>query len=311
MTDHPSIAIAPEPARNSWLADAVEAGGGTVVDPADATGLVWAIPKHPERLETLLAEHPDIEWVQLPFAGIETFTYLMDDGRTWTCGKGVYADPVAELALTLLLAGMRGVGTYARRVSWEKADANELGHNLIGARVTILGGGGIARSLIRLLSGFGVTTTALRRRADDAVPGADRTLGLDRLHGALADADAVVLALAMTPETRGIIDAAALDAMGDHAWLVNVARGPHVVTDDLVDALVDHRIGGAGLDVTDPEPLPDGHPLWSLPNVIVTPHVGNTPAMAVPLLGARVTKNVRRFAVGDELIGLVDPDLGY
>ncbi len=305
------IAIAPEPARNSWLADAVEAGGGTVVDPADATGVVWAVPKYPERLETLLSAHPGIEWVQLPFAGIETFTHLLRDGRTWTCGKGVYADPVAELALGLLLAGMRGVGTYARRTSWEKADANELGHNLIGAKVTILGGGGIARALITLLSGFGVTATALRRQADDPVPGADRTLGLDRLHDALADADAVVLALAMTPATRGIIDAAALDAMADHAWLVNVARGPHVVTDALVDALRDDRIGGAGLDVTDPEPLPDGHPLWTLPNAIITPHVGNTPAMAVPLLGARVTENVRRFAAGAELIGLVDPELGY
>ncbi|MBS1847891.1 MAG: hydroxyacid dehydrogenase, partial [Actinobacteria bacterium] len=115
----------------------------------------------------------------------------------------------------------------------------------------------------------------------------------------------------MTPETRGVIDAAALDALADHAWRVTAARGPHIVTDDLVDALRAGRIGGAALDVTDPEPLPDQHPLWSLPNAIITPHVGNTPAMAVPLLGARVTENVRRFAAGDPLIGLVDPDLGY
>jgi phosphoglycerate dehydrogenase-like enzyme len=311
MSARTDLAIAPEAARDSWLADAVRAGGGTVVDPADATGLIWATPRHPERLEALLAEHPGIGWVQLPFAGIENFMHLVDDRRTWTCGKGVYADPVAELALTLLLAGMRGVGTYARRTSWDEHDANELGRNLIGARVTILGGGGIARSLIRLLAGFGVTTTALRRQADQPVPGADRTLGLDRLHDAVSDADAVVLALAMTPTTRGIIDASTLDAMADHAWLVNVARGPHVVTDDLVDALTNHRIGGAGLDVTDPEPLPDGHPLWTCEHAIITPHVGNTPAMAVPLLGARVTDNVRRFAAGEPLIGLVDSELGY
>ncbi|MBS1846833.1 MAG: hydroxyacid dehydrogenase, partial [Actinobacteria bacterium] len=214
-----AIAIAPEPARNTWLADAVRAGGGTVVDPDVATGLVWAIPKHPERLEQLLATCPNITWVQLPFAGIETFTHLMDDGRTWTCGKGVYADPVAELALSLLLAGMRGVGTYARRNTWQKADANELGHNLLGANVTILGGGGITASLLRLLGGFDVTTTVVRRSVDQPVDGAAATVGLDRLHEVLSGADAVVLALAMTPETRGVIDAAALDAMADHAWL--------------------------------------------------------------------------------------------
>jgi phosphoglycerate dehydrogenase-like enzyme len=131
------------------------------------------------------------------------------------------------------------------------------------------------------------------------------------LHEVLAESDAVVLALAMTPETHGIIDAAALAAMPDHAWLVNVARGPHVVTDDLVAALLAGTIGGAGLDVTDPEPLPEGHPLWTLPNAIITPHVGNTPAMAVPLLGARVTENVRRFATDEPLVGLVDANAGY
>ena len=92
---------------------------------------------------------------------------------------------------------------------------------------------------------------------------------------------------------------------------MNVARGRHIVTDDLVTALRDGEIGGAGLDVTDPEPLPDGHPLWSLPNCIITPHVGNTPEMAVPLLAERVRANVRRFAAGEELLGPVYVDLGY
>jgi phosphoglycerate dehydrogenase-like enzyme len=99
--------------------------------------------------------------------------------------------------------------------------------------------------------------------------------------------------------------------MEDHAVLVNVARGRHVVTDDLVAALRDGVIGGAGLDVTDPEPLPDGHPLWSAPNCIVTPHVGNTPAMARPLLAERVRANVARFGRGEELLGLVDLESGY
>lgn len=96
-----------------------------------------------------------------------------------------------------------------------------------------------------------------------------------------------------------------------HAWLVNVARGRHVVTEDLVRVLQDGAIGGAGLDVVDPEPLPDGHPLWSLPNCFITPHVGNTPDMAVPLLSARVRDNVRRYLAGEPLLGPVDVDAGY
>ena len=141
--------------------------------------------------------------------------------------------------------------------------------------------------------------------------GVDDVLGADQYADALPGADLVVLALALTPDTEGMFTASEFSLMEDHAWIVNVARGRHVVTDDLVEALRAGTIGGAGLDVTDPEPLPDGHPLWSLPNCIITPHVGNTPEMAKPLLAARVTDNVRRFARGEELIGLVDVDAGY
>jgi hypothetical protein len=107
------------------------------------------------------------------------------------------------------------------------------------------------------------------------------------------------------------VDAAALHAMEEHAWLVNVGRGGHVVTDDLVAALRDGTIAGAGLDVTHPEPLPDGHPLWELPNCIITPHTANTLDMVVPQLTERIRENVRRFGAGEPLVGLVDPELGY
>jgi phosphoglycerate dehydrogenase-like enzyme len=109
----------------------------------------------------------------------------------------------------------------------------------------------------------------------------------------------------------GVIGAGELARMEPHAWLVNVARGRHVDTGALVEALRAGAIGGAALDVTEPEPLPDGHPLWDLPNVIVTPHTANTQEMAKPLLGRRITENVRRFAAGEPLIGPVDVSLGY
>ena len=150
----------------------------------------------------------------------------------------------------------------------------------------------------------------VRRRAD-AFPGAHRTLAFDRLSDALADADVVVIAAALTRETHGLVDAGFLAAMADEAWLINVARGGHIVTDDLVAALAEGVIAGAALDVTDPEPLPDGHPLWALHNCIITPHVGNTPEMGLPLIADRVRRNVERWVAGDELIGLVDVDAGY
>jgi len=99
--------------------------------------------------------------------------------------------------------------------------------------------------------------------------------------------------------------------MKSTAWIVNVARGRHIDTDALVDALDRNVIGGAALDVTDPEPLPDGHPLWALPNCIVTPHVANTREMGRVVLARRVTENVRRFGAGEPLLGLVDVELGY
>jgi phosphoglycerate dehydrogenase-like enzyme len=128
---------------------------------------------------------------------------------------------------------------------------------------------------------------------------------------ALVGADVVVVALALTPDTDGILSRGEFEQMESHAWVVNVGRGRHIVTDDLVWALREGVIGGAALDVTDPEPLPAGHPLWSLPNCIITPHVGNTPEMAVPLLSERISENVRRFATGDELVGAIHPELGY
>jgi phosphoglycerate dehydrogenase-like enzyme len=288
------------------MADAIQAGGGHLVPVDQAEGLVWAAPRDPDALEALLADADHIDWVQLSFAGIESYVHLVDDDREWTCGKGVYADPVAELALGLALAGMRGIGRYARAASW----SGPRGANLFGANVTVLGGGGITESLIPLLLPFDCRITVVRNRVR-SMEGVDEVVEADRYIDALVGADLVVLALALTDETEGMLSRNEFEMMEPHAWVVNVARGKHIVTDDLVWALQQGEIGGAALDVTDPEPLPDGHPLWTLDNCIITPHVGNTPAMAVPLLSERITANVKRFGAGEELIGPVYTDLGY
>ena len=244
--------------------------------------------------------------MQLPFAGVENFVHLLDDERVWACGKGVYAEPVAELALTLGLAGLRGLGDLrpghvVAAAAGPQPSRRPCHHPRRGRDHHV------ARAPAAAVR---CHITVVRRRAED-LAGVDDVLDADRYADALPGADLVVLALALTPETEGLIAADELALMEDHAWLVNVARGKHVVTDDLVDALRDGVIGGAGLDVTDPEPLPPEHPLWSLPNCIITPHVGNTPEMAVPLLAERITTNVRRYAENEELVGLVDVEAGY
>lgn len=301
----PKIAVGPDPAP-TWLADAVVDGGGIIVEPAEAEAVVWADVSSPDELERVVAAAPDATWIHLPWAGVENLSTLIDQDHTWTCGKGVYADPVAEIALSLGLAGLRNIHTYAAATSW----SDESGRSLFGARVTIVGGGGIAESLVRLLQPFGCHITVVRVNVDH-MDGVDDVVDADHLADTLPGADLVVLALALTPETEGLIGADELSLMEPHAWIVNVARGRHIVTDDLVDALREGTIGGAGLEVTDPEPLPDGHPLWVLDNCIITPHTGTTRAMAAPLLAERVHENVRRFAAGQPLLGLVDARAGY
>jgi phosphoglycerate dehydrogenase-like enzyme len=302
----PRIAVAPRPA--GWAGEAIRRGGGETVSlDSDPGGLVWLDPE-PGSLREVLVAHPEIAWVQLPYAGVEKVaeTGLIDHHRRWTSAKGAYAEPVAEHALALLLAGLRQLTVRARARSW----GEPAGVSLFDQPVTVIGGGGIASVLLRLLEPFRAQVTVVRQRPEP-LAGATRTMGTGQLPEALAGARAVVLVLALTPHTRKLIGRAELAAMERDAWLVNVARGGIVDTGALVDALRAGQIGGAALDVTDPEPLPAGHPLWDLPNCLITPHTADTEEMTQPLLADRIAENVRRLATGQELIGQVDPDLGY
>lgn len=302
-------AIAVAPGRGgTWIHDAVISAGGAITEPGEASGLVWTRSDRPDALAEMISQCPQLGWVQLPFAGVDPYLALIraNPAILWTCGKGVYAEPVAEHALGLALAGLRNLAAYARARTWEAG----AGTNLLGARVVVLGAGGITRSFLRLLEPFHCHVTVVRRRPEP-LAGADAVVTMDGLDQALEGADLVVLALALTPGTEGVLDRRRLELLAPHAWVVNVARGAHVVTDDLVAVLAERRIGGAALDVTDPEPLPDGHPLWDEPRCLITPHTANTAEMAVPLLGARVSDNVRRWIAGDDLVGSVDAQAGY
>lgn len=305
MTQRPKIAIEPHP--DADLAHYVEAGGGLPAPlDADTVGLVWTIPTDADRLKVLLDEHPGIRWVQLPFAGVDAFVPIFRDGITWTSAKGAYSEPVAEFALALTLGALRELPRRARATSW----GDKVGTMLYGLNVLVVGAGGISQEFIRLIEPFRTHVTVVRRTPGD-VRGAERTVTTDRLAEVLPDADVVVLAAASTGTTRHLIDAAALRSMKSTAVLVNIARGPLVDTEALVAALRDGEIAGAAVDVTDPEPLPDGHPLWSLPNALVTPHSADTPEMCAPLLGARVEANVRALVSGGAYVGVVDIVAGY
>lgn len=288
------------------IVEAVLAAGGEPAPVAEASALIWADPGAADDFPLVVQDAPQLEWVQLPYAGIENFAANLDPSLIWTCGKGVYADPVAEHIITLTLAGFRFLHKAIPARSWPKQE----GRNLLGARVTIIGAGGITESLLRLLEPWNTTTTVVRR-SNEPMPGASRTMSIEDVHTAIGNTDVVVLAAALTAETHGMVDEAFLSAMDDDAWLVNVARGGLVDTDALIAALSEGLIAGAALDVTDPEPLPDGHRLWSIDNCIITPHVGNTPEMGLPLLADRVRQNVERWIAGEELIGLVDVEAGY
>ena len=303
----PRVAVGPFPSE--FATDAVRAGGGQVVELADGPdSLVWLDPSDVDGLAAWLKEVPAARWVQLPFAGVERVAEagLLDDERIWTCAKGAYAEPVAEHALTLALAGLRFLPVRVEARSW----GIPAGTSLYDQKVTIVGGGGIATSLLEQLAPFRVEATVVRRRPDP-IEGAARVVPVDRLHDGLRGALVVVLALALTPETTGIIGRAELEVMEESAWLVNVARGRHVDTAALVSALDERAIAGAALDVTDPEPLPDGHPLWGRPECIITPHTADTIEMVIPLLADRIRSNVSRLAAGEPMEGLIDPSAGY
>ena len=308
----PSGLISIAPKQPEIFRRAVTISGGELVDMGSSTrGLVWLSNSRSEALDEVLTANPQLSWVQLPWAGVDAFSAVLSrharPDLIFTSAKGCFAQPVAEHALMLTLALLRYVPRRARATSW---DSTFLGISLYQKNVVIVGAGGIARELIRLLEPFNTHVTIVRRNCAP-VPGAHETVTTDRLPDVLPSADVVVLAAASTRETRHLIGAAELALMKPSAALVNIARGALVDSTALVEALSAGHLVGAATDVTDPEPLPDGDLLWTAPNMLITPHMADTPDMTGPLLAERVRRNVDAFVAGRALEGVVDASLGY
>ncbi|WP_374245756.1 D-isomer specific 2-hydroxyacid dehydrogenase family protein [Gordonia sp. ABSL49_1] len=300
-----SLAVAIEPERDEHIVAAVESTGAQVTTIDEARVLVWiggpdGFPELPDH----------IEWVALKTAGIEGFVRagILDDRRLWTNASGFYAENVAEHALALLLSGLRQINTAVLR-HWDQA-IDPAVRSLHGSTVTIAGAGGIGASLIPRLRACGARVIAVNRSGRE-VEGADRTVPTSEIASVWPDTDHVVVAAPATPETHHLLDASVFAALPSHAWVVNVARGPLIDQAALYDALVAGDIAGAALDVTDPEPPAPDDPLWSLPNVIITPHVANPSSGLTRELAPYVAENIRRFTAGDELLSVVSTERDY
>jgi phosphoglycerate dehydrogenase-like enzyme len=246
---------------------------------------------------SLLARMPRLKVVQTLSAGVDHIRAAVPEGVLLCNGRGIHNASTAEHAVALTLACLRGIPGFVEdqhEARWDQGWREALADKT----VLIIGYGDIGRDIERRLIPFEVSVVRVARTARDGV---HTTADLPDL---LPDADVVILVVPDTSETRGLVDSEFLRQMKLGALLVNVARGPVVVTDDLLQALYAGQVRAA-LDVTDPEPLPPGHPLWQAPGVLITPHVGGaTPAMW-PRAYKLVREQLRRFAAGEPLANVM------
>ena len=250
----------------------------------------------------LMARMPSLEVAQTLTAGVDDVRPLVPAGVTLCNARGVHDASTAELALALVLASLRGIPDFVRDAAhggWDgrRRDA------LADRTVLVVGHGSVGQAVERRLLPFECQVLRVARTGRVG-PDGQRVAGLDELPGLLPEADVVVLTVPMTDQTRGLVDAGFLARMRDGALLVNVARGPVVRTDDLVAEVGTGRLRAA-LDVTDPEPLPPGHPLWSAPGVLVSPHVGGNTSAFLPRAARLVEAQLRRWAAGEPLAHVI------
>ena len=267
----------------------------------------YVIPymKGAEQLDRV-AEMTSLEVVQTLTAGVDNFKPVIPDGVLLCNAAGVHDASTAELAVALMLASGRHLDVFAR----DQAEGRwgfAFGNALADKRVLIIGYGRIGAAIERRLAGFevaSVTRVARRARADDDDRGEPRVHAISDLPDLLPDADIAVVIAPLTPETEGLIGAKELAALPDGALLVNVARGRLVDTDALLAETRSGRIRAA-LDVTEPEPLPGDHPLWQVPDVLISPHVGGASTAFFPRADKLIAAQLARWAAGDELENVI------
>jgi phosphoglycerate dehydrogenase-like enzyme len=306
--------------RLSWLEDVAE--GVELVPATTEEEAVAAAPGADALIgfcsAAILEAGPDIRWIQLPYAGAErcvALSAVRERDILVTNAQRIYGPEIAEHVLAMTLMFSRGLYRYypeQQAGRWNRdAVPEERLWELGGKTMLVVGLGGIGTETARRAHALGMNVVATRGSRREG-PAFVSYVGLaDELPELAGRADVVVNATPLTPETRGLFDAEFFAGMKPTAYFINVGRGASVVTEDLVAALENGAIAGAGLDVTDPEPLPEGHPLWSLPNVIITPHVAAGSDVRVGRLWIVMRENLRRYAGGEKMLSVVDVERGY
>ncbi len=260
-----------------------------------------------------------LRWIHSPAAGVTQllFPAVVESGVIVTNSTTVHSAPVAEQTIALLFAVARRLRNAAddqARGHWgqiESWNPERIPTELNGKMLGLLGLGAIGRQVASRAKALGMTVEAVKRDPSRGAEHANRVYSPQQLHTLLERADYLVLAIPGNPETRHIIGAAELERMKPSVAIVNVARGALIDTDALVRVLEAGKIAGAGLDVTDPEPLPAGHPLWRLPNVIITPHLAGATDRYWQRQADMVSANLARYLAGEPLLNPVDKRRGY
>jgi len=256
----------------------------------------------------------DLRWVHLPSAGADRYADRALFPRAdlaLSNSRGVFGQPIAEHVVALMLAWSRNLHVYARqqaRGEWKRIHA---ARDFAGSVVGVIGLGSIGSEVARRASCLGATVLAARRRPAERPEYVSELAGEEGIDGLLGRSDYVVLALPSTPRTQRILSAERIARLKPGAFIVNIGRGALIDQDALAAALAEGRLGGAGLDVATPEPLPAASPLWQLANVLITPHASGSSPTNDDRRFAIFARNLRRFVAGETLENLVDLEEGY
>ena len=290
----------------------IVASDPAAVDVREADGLIgW-------RLEPgMLASAPRLRWLHASGAGVERYDLaeIAARGVMMTNSSGVSAPNMAEHVLGMMIALTRRFPTLIRSQSerrWRDTDTHREVQELLGQTVLIVGVGDIGQEVARRVAAFGMRVHGVRRRSGLPSPhGFDTVFAIGDLAESLAEADHVVVTLPHTPQSRGLFDAAVFAAMKTGAMVYNVGRGPVIDTEALIAALESGHLGGAGLDVTDPEPLPADSPLWAMENVLITAHTSGGTPRYWDRQESLIADTIRHIQRGTRPTTLVDVEAGY
>ncbi len=307
----PQLEKNPCPLARACTYVAMDPEGTLAGDPqgAEVIMLPWKVP---ETTMQALLDLPTLKWIHLISAGVE---HALDDRLralpvVLTNARGIFDLPIAETVLAYILMIVKRLPDFLRQQAghtWKKLPLREAA----GLTVGLIGAGSIATEIARRCKAIGMHVIAIRRHPKKPASYVDRVFPGEQLETLLSMADFVVIAVPLTPETRGIIGAAQLQQMRPDAWLINIARGAVVDEEALIRALQQKQIAGAALDVFTTEPLPAESPLWEMEQVIITPHNSwSTPSLE-EREAALFLENLERYLNGRPLRNIVDKTLGY